>query len=345
MTTLIKELDELINEKYANHLGVKIGVGDKVLFEKYASPNNKFDENSMIEVASVTKMVVTTSLALVAMTKGLLSKDDLVSKFFEVPDDRKNLTIENVMTHSIGYGGGNLCLNSVTRETVQKTILSKPMTFTPGERTEYSCLAFILLGKILEQIFNEDLDTAFKNYVAKPLGMLNSTFNYKDDGNYLINVQQSYEARTLVNDFNARYLGGMVGNAGLFTCMKDCSLFVKMLLNDGQPIISKEVFDLAIKNYTKNPKDQSRGLGFLYVDEKYTQTANLFPVGSIGHCGHTGQSIFIDPISKLYVIILSDATKTTYEKLGYGDYNKAIELRTRIHKAIKQDLEKSKHFL
>ncbi|MBR2614657.1 MAG: beta-lactamase family protein [Clostridia bacterium] len=341
MKNLEKEFNRLVNEKYVYNLAVKVGIGDKVLFEKYASPNGEFDENSMIEVASVTKMIVTTSLALVAMTKGLLSKDDLVSKFFPVPDDRKNLTIENVMSHSIGYGGGNLCLNHVTRENVQDFILNKQMTFTPGERASYSCLAFILLGKIVEKIFNEDLDTAFKKYVAEPLGMFNSTFNYKGDG-HLVNVQRTFESRFLVNDFNARYLGGMVGNAGLFTCMKDCFTYAQMLLNNGYPIISEEVFKLATKNYSKHPDDEGRGLGFVYLNKNYPQTLPLFPDGSIGHAGHTGQSLYIDPVSKLYAIILSDASNTSYEKMGKGDYNMVIQMRTDLHRAIKLDLENLK---
>ena len=83
----------------------------------------------------------------------------------------------------------------------------------------------------------------------------------------------------------------------------------------------------------------SRGMGFLCSDERYSQTATLFNENSFGHCGHTGQSIFFNKESKLYVIVLSDATISTIKK-GNGDYNVVMKFREEIHKAIKEDLLK-----
>ena len=79
---------------------------------------------------------------------------------------------------------------------------------------------------------------------------------------------------------------------------------------------------------------ESRALGFVYVDEKYAQTGRLFPAGSIGHCGHTGQSIFFNPKSGLYVLILSDATRAAVVKYGDERYDQVMAMRAQIHNAL-----------
>ena len=131
----------------------------------------------------------------------------------------------------------------------------------------------------------------------------------------------------VVNDENSRHLGGIAGNAGVFSNVSDLTNYVQMLLSEGQPIISKKLFNQAIKNHTLQ-LSESRGLGFLYVDDRYKQICGLFPTGSFGHCGHTGQSIFIDPGSGLYVIILFDATISTIKKFGKDKYEEVIKMRT-----------------
>ena len=81
-----------------------------------------------------------------------------------------------------------------------------------------------------------------------------------------------------------------------------------------------------------------RGLGFLYVGEAYEQTASLFPIGSIGHCGHTGQSVFVNPENGLYAIVLSDAALCAAKKYGDGYYDAVKKMRHDIHEAIKEDI-------
>lgn len=84
---------------------------------------------------------------------------------------------------------------------------------------------------------------------------------------------------------------------------------------------------------------ESRGLGFLYEDDRYNQTGGLFSQGAIGHCGHTGQSVFVDYRSGLYAIILSDATISTVKKYGNERYYEVMDMRSRLHAAIKQDMQ------
>ena len=99
-----------------------------------------------------------------------------------------------------------------------------------------------------------------------------------------------------------------------------------------------QLFEMAVKNYTAE-KMECRGLGFVYVDNRYSQTGGLFEDGAIGHGGHTGQSVFLDYRTGLYVIVLSDATITTVKKYGSEKYDEVIKMREKIHAAIKREWE------
>lgn len=119
--------------------------------------------------------------------------------------------------------------------------------------------------------------------------------------------------------------------------MHDMTKYAKMLLQRGKPLFSQATFDKAVQNYTSG-MNEARGLGFLYIDDNYAQTAGLFESGAIGHCGHTGQSIFVDYRSGLYVIVLSDATISTIRRYGKEDYSKVMQMRHDLHHAIMEDL-------
>ena len=136
-------------------------------------------------------------------------------------------------------------------------------------------------------------------------------------------------------DPSARRLGGVAGNAGIFSCIEDMEKFALSLLRCHAPLISKETFEKARANLTAHLSD-SRGLGYVYVDSRYPQTGRLFSNGSIGHCGHSGTSVFVDFEKGMYVVILSNTTRLAEEKkLGYGV---TMQFRTDLHNAIAEDL-------
>ena len=212
-----------------------------------------------------------------------------------------------------------------------------PLDIVVGQNVLYSCPGFILLGKILEKIYEKSLNKAFDELVANPLGMSSTKFCPKRREN-LVNANIEEEKMGIVNDYNCQFLGGVAGNAGLFSNITDITKYVQCLINKGEPLFSKKTFNKTVKNYTAD-KNQSRGLGFLYVDERYEQTGGLFTGGAIGHCGHTGQSVFVDYRTGLYVIILSDATISTIRKYGCENYGEVMNMRKVLHNAIKYDLK------
>jgi CubicO group peptidase (beta-lactamase class C family) len=328
---LEKTIDDLVESRILEHIAVRVGKSDKVIYDTY---RGGVDAHTLFDMASATKIMATTSLALIALDKGMLRLTDSVDKFYQT---EKQLTIQQLMTHTIGIGHKALNKEGNTYANIAEKILDIPSDIAIGTDVRYSCPGFILLGKILEKVFNEPLNECFDELVAKPLGLENTSF-LPSDRQGTVNSNLNGEKRGIVNDYNCQFLGGVAGNAGLFSNISDITKYVNFLQNRGKPLISEQTFLTASQNHTPR-MSESRGLGFLYVDERYTQTGGLFPNGAIGHCGHTGQSVFVDYKSGLYVIILSDATISTVKKYGAEHYDEVMEMRARIHKTIKYSLE------
>jgi len=332
MKTLEFCLNNLIEQKTVQNIFVRIGKNNEILYDTY---RGKVNETTLFDMASVTKIMATTSLALIALDKGWLSLENTVKDFY--PDCQKDITIFNLLTHTIGLGHKALNKDGNTYSNIAEKILEIPLDIPVGENVLYSCPGFILLGKIFEKIYEKRLDKAFDELVRKPLGMISTQFCPKRKEN-IVNANIEKEKTGIVNDYNCRFLGGVAGNAGLFSNAKDVTKYVQMLFGKGAPLISEDTFIKAVQNYTAD-KDESRGLGFLYVDKRYEQTGGLFQDGAIGHCGHTGQSIFVDYRTGLYVIVLSDATISTIKKYGQEHYDEVMNMRKELHSSIRQDLK------
>lgn len=335
---ILKNTEKIINryieEGLLENTALRIGRNDRVLAEIYKSENGRVNSETLFDMASVTKILSVTMLTLMAMDEGRISIDDKLSLFY---DYEGPLTIRHLLTHTTGFGHKNLCVDGVTYDNIGEHILSIPPDIAVGSDVRYSCPAFILMGKILEKLYSKPLNLLFDERIAGPLGMKHSSFLPDADKSRFINSNINKEDLGKVNDYNCRFLGGVAGNAGIFSCIDDLTKFIEMLSFEGAPLVSKRIWQEATKNHTPD-MSESRGLGFLYVDKRYMQTGELFAEGSIGHCGHTGQSVFLDPESGLYVIILSDATISTVKKYGKEKYELVMEMRNQLHNAIKKDL-------
>ncbi len=331
MFFLNKTIGEFVENGIVKNIAVRVGNRDNVICDTF---RGDVSEKTLFDMASVTKIMVTTSLALIAIDKGLIKLDDPVSKYYQTT---KVMTIKNLLTHTIGIGHKNLCGEGNTYDNIAEMILDIPSDIPIGTDVKYSCPGFVLLGKILEKVFGKPLNVCFDELVAEQLGLNDTSFLPVNKEN-AVNANTDADMRGIVNDYNCRFLGGVAGNAGLFSNISDVTKYVKFILNKGNPLISEETFLQASQNYTKE-MSESRGLGFLYVDERYAQTGGLFEDGAIGHCGHTGQSVFVDYRSGLYVIILSDATVSTIKKYGEEHYDEVMDMRAKLHAAIKQDLQ------
>ncbi len=322
-------------DKRISHIALRIGRGSETLYSCFHSAGSAIDEHTLFDMASVTKTVVTAPLTLLLIDQGLVQLDDPVNRFFSCPPDKAGLTVRMLLTHTMGIGHRSMVAPGNTYDNIADHILSNPCEIPPGSDVLYSCPAYILLGKIIEKVLGARLDRLFDTYLKDTMGMTHSGY-LPAPACCFVNSNVAPSEKGMVNDYNCRFLGGVAGNAGLFSTLCDMTSFVRFYLSGGTPLLLPGTLQYASRNATPGMAE-SRGLGFVYVDEKFTQTGGLFPVGSVGHCGHTGQSCFIDPKGGFYVIILTDATVCTVKKYGTEHYDEVIALRRSLHSSILHD--------
>jgi len=317
-----------------------VGRGEKVLFRRaYGRLSIEEDapvtnEQTLYDLASITKPLVVGMLTLRAIEEGKLCLWDKLGSLIEAPRDKQEISIEQLLIHTAGFPTGiHLWEHARTPEDSARVILDTPLLAPPGLRELYCCGGYILLGQLLECLYGMDLSTLAQEKVFYPLRMFSTGYNplsgniaateMEDDGRCLQGV---------VHDENARFLGGVSGNAGVFSTMDDLALFLQMLaargeLPDGTRYLCRSTLEAAMLNRTPGMA-QGRGLGFYlpWYDGGYT--GDLFPKETIGHTGFTGTSITLDPTTGLYVVFLTNRICPSRESLGI------YRVRRLLHNAV-----------
>ena len=292
--------------------------GGFVSFEPDALP---VTDDTLFDMASISKILSTTFLAFHMIEDGTLSLLDSLSDFFpDIPEDKKAITIHHLMTHSSGLPPEILLWKECQdpSEALSK-ILHAPLIYPTGKGVSYSCMGYILLGKIIEKITGENLHTLSQKWIFKPLGMNQTGYHPVDrtdpDPACAYTEVLSLNGPTppgIVHDENARFLNGISGNAGIFSSLNDMIRFCTMLSQKGAPLISERLFEIACRNYTPGT-DENRGLGFQLSGPEPTFFGDLFGDTGIGHTGFTGTSFAVDPETGLYVVLLTNRVHPTRE--------------------------------
>lgn len=341
----LKNTEKLLSDKFRNgdfdSYAVLVSLGGETNY--LHSPN--VDENTYFDIASMGKVLVTSTLVLMTVDRNMLSLDDTLEKFFEnVPEEKKSITVKQLLTHTSGIVRYDIPTKTAEKGSAEVAdfILNTPLSFSPGTGQVYSCNGMILLGYILETIYKKSLEEIFNENIKKPLGYTRSKFNIEiDEPNSAI----CYRTENLDglehpwDDENVRVLKTSAGSGGQFFTLSDIDKFAKAVIEKDKILYSEKMFDAAEKNYV-GELGEGWGLGWLYVDEKYHQTGKLFPVGSFGHCGHTGTSLFFDRKNNMYVIILTNATRCLNKKNNFKGYDYGLieKIREKIHDVIYRDL-------
>ena len=328
-------------DTYAVMAGFDDGKGNDRVSAIITSPGTGVD--TYFDIASMGKVLVTSTLALHAVSEGRLSLDDKLTRFFKVPSDKSEITIRQILTHTSGILRRELPDETVAggREAIIDFILSTPLGFNPGEHYCYSCSAYLLLGYLLEIIYGMTLDRIFDKYIKKPLGLTRAAFNIPvNEPDVAVTYYRAEPGDCLVADSIVYKLKGVAGNGASFWTLADIRRFIGAVLSKNEKLYPEEYFALAEQNYTKE-LEESWGLGYLFVDERYTQTGRLFPSGSFGHCGNTGTSFFMNRENGLYTIILTNATRFSYMRRNYTtcDYGETMRMREEVHNPIYDDLK------
>jgi CubicO group peptidase (beta-lactamase class C family) len=273
----------------------------------------------LYDMASCSKVISTTMLALKAVENGEITLRDSIWRFIpDAPDDKRDIEIFDLMTHSGGFAPWfDIEKVGYAPEDSARAILSVPLQYETGKEVRYSCMGYILLGKILELVYGDSLDIAAEKYVFSPLGMKNTLYNPLKKGYQGPIAPTEYDNKTkkykkgIVHDENACFLNGISGNAGVFSTVDDIAALCTALGNNSY--LSKRTMDIASINYTANIPDEDRGLGFVVKGDRFSSSGDLFSKGSVGHTGYTGTFFFIDKETSFYFVLLTNRVHFTRE--------------------------------
>jgi serine-type D-Ala-D-Ala carboxypeptidase len=296
---------------------------------------------TIFDLASVSKVVATTAMAMILYQRGLLDLEmpviSIVAEFGGEDPRRDEITLRMLLAHSAGLPAyERLFQRAHTRQELLQAAFTTELVHEPGSHAEYSDIGFIVLGTALERLADEALDRFCQREVFGPLGMTHTTFNPAtalrasiaptvDDQTFRHRVVQGE-----VQDENASVLGGVAGHAGLFSTAQDVAAFAHTLLQGGPPVLRPETLAL-FTTRESSPEGTSRALGW-DTPSKPSQSGQYFSPRSFGHLGYTGSSLWIDPERSLSVTMLSNRTWP-------DSTNKAIQqVRPRFHDAVFQTL-------
>jgi len=274
--------------------------------------------NTIFDLASLTKVVATTSSLMKLFEEGKFRLNDRVTQYLpEFQEGKSPITIRNLFTHFSGMPE-DLALDppwSGHQTGIRMALIQKPNAM-PAAHFRYSDINFILLGELVERLSGQTLSDYAREHVFLPLGMHETMFQppaslipriapTERDG------PNGVPLRGVVHDPTARYMGGVAGHAGLFSTVDDLARFCEMMLHKGELGGTRLFSPATIEKFTtpQSPADQPilRGLGW-DIDSPFSgNRGDLFPIGSYGHTGFTGTSIWIDPASDTYVILLANS--------------------------------------
>lgn len=331
-----------------------IGIGDTVCVKEtfgrtsVTPEGTPVKEDTLYDMASVTKILSTAMITLRFIADGILDLADMLPRHFgeeAVPDDKKEISLFHLLTHTSGYPAHVLLEEKIdSPDLTVPCLLSVPLEYTPGTQVVYSCMGFILLGKMLEKISGKTLDDLAREEVFAPLGMTHTGYHPLDTGaDYSGNT--AYTERNhltgewlvgQVHDENAYFLSGVSGNAGVFSDLNDSIRFARMLAGhgtlDGKTYLPRCIFDMAIHNYTSG-MEENRGLGFQLANGWYSCSGQFFPQTGFGHNGFTGPHIFVDAESGLWTVLLLNRVHPTRENAQH------LRVRRILHTLITIGLE------
>ncbi len=275
--------------------------------------------DTIFDLGSLTKVIATTTAVMQLMEKGGLRIEDRVEEYWPQfsASSKEEITVCQLLTHYSGlrpslevsskWAGYNAALNMITDE--------KPFS-PPGTRFIYSDINFIILGELVRRISGQSLDAYCAKHIFKPLGMKDTHFNPPPSLRGRIaptEYQHGKKGKILwgeVHDPVAYHMGGVAGHAGLFSTADDLATFAQTLLSGGSTKVARILSPLTVEKMTipQTPPNKMvlRGLGWDIDSPFSSNRGELFPVGSYGHTGFTGTSIWIDPVTKTYIILLTN---------------------------------------
>jgi CubicO group peptidase (beta-lactamase class C family) len=379
---LVHTIDSILTSQVNNDkipgAVIEVKQGDDVILKRALGYAQKYDyehhllakpdtmaTGTMFDIASLTKMVGTTTSIMLLVDRGLVHIDDPVSKYVKAfgSPDKASITIRNLLTHTAGlYEWYPMYYRASNKQETFKLIDELPLAFSVGAGRHYSDLGFTVLGEIIENVSGMPLDQFEEQNIFIPLGMKHTMYNpltkhkpseiaatgpgnpyehrmvydpsmgfqFKEIRHDQWNGWRHYVLRGQVDDGNAWYAEkGVAGAAGLFSTVDDIQKLVDMLMNHGKVGSKQFISEQTIQTFLTKDKFKN-GLGWMMDPEN--PVIKNGPEGSFGHTGFTGTSIAVIPSRDISVILLINR-----EQMGLVDnkaYYNVSPIRAEIFKAV-----------
>jgi uncharacterized protein YbbC (DUF1343 family)/CubicO group peptidase (beta-lactamase class C family) len=291
--------------------------------------------DTIFDCASLTKVVATTTAVMQLWEQGKFRMNDPVAKYLPefAQNGKQDITIRQLLVHYSGLAPDlDLTKPWEGKDTAERMAFEEAPEWSPGSQFVYSDVNFLVLGALVERLSGQSLDQYTERHIFAPLGMRETRYNPPSSWEPRVAPTEEDEnhrlLRGVVHDPTARRMGGMAGHAGVFSTADDLAIFAQSLLDGGRGILTSPT--IAKMTAPQQPVNGTvlRGFGWDIDSPWSSNRGELFPVGSFGHTGFTGTSLWIDPTTSTYVVLLTNAV---HMKMGPPkERGSAASLRTKV---------------
>jgi len=341
--SLIEEL--IATEQLPGAVLILVAGGEVVLHRAFGwaslEPERRpMRPDTLFDLASLTKVVATTTAVLLLLERGRLHLWEPVGRWLPVPGQAgREIRLWHLLTHTAGLPAWrDFYSHGWSPEEIRAQVYATPPAFRPGTRVLYSDLGFLWLQGVIEEVTGESLADFVDQEIFTPLGMRHTRF-CPGEGLRARAAATEYDPVTgtflcgVVHDENARALGGIAGHAGLFSTGSDLARFVSQLLHPerlgAEALLTSETIALMTRNHTAG-LGEPRGLGWALFDPRGCSGGDLLSEAAFGHTGFTGTSIWIDPRRDLAVILLTNRVHLGRQRTA----EVIARLRPLVHNAV-----------
>lgn len=343
-------MESALRQRIFPGIEVLAAIGDEVLLHEtwgrieIGPEAQELARGTLWDLASLTKPVATAMALMVMLEKGLVSLEDKVVEFipeFDAPE-KQGIALRHLLTHTSGLPPLiDLFSEGIPRAEALQRLFHAPLQHPTGTAMVYGDLNFLILGEVIRRISGQTLGEYCHQNVFHPLQMTRTAFEPLSQSWEIAIAPTQYcpyrkqLLRGIVHDENAWVMGGEGGNAGVFSTAADLHRFARTIMHRGELEDVRVLSATGIEAMTRNHSPRKlppRGLGWDLKGEGsgYMSCGELMPVGAIGHTGFTGTSLWMDRVSGLTVIALSNRVHISREK----NQQDMIRFRPRLHNLI-----------
>jgi len=298
-----------------------------------ATAGRSMQAGTVFDLASLTKVVATTTVTLALATRGELELSDPVAGY--LPDAvacrDAGVTVAHVLTHTSGLPGSRRFYRWCrSRQELLRDLCQTPLSQPPGTRVAYSDPGFMLLGEVVAAVAGEPLDAAVRRLVTGPLGLTATGFKPNGPAARFAATERRADGTAwtgTVHDENARLLGGVAGHAGLFASVDDLARFAAWWVRDDDAVVPAALRRAAAACQTEGLGGR-RGYGWACRGDAFDILGRGWSPAAVSHTGFTGTSLALDPASGLWVVLLTNAVHAG------RDATAVQALRRAVHEAV-----------